>query len=132
MTDIINRTLRLLTDSPGAAVTFYKNAYLQLSVNSISRLIAALMKCLCFFVVEEKKKNCEDVGNISLLLPEGDPIEYKGSGLSSTAMMATIAESVSILWESVSVLPCQFVGRRHVECESHILLKLCSISSFSD
>mmetsp|Transcript_22855 Transcript_22855/g.40142 ORF Transcript_22855/g.40142 Transcript_22855/m.40142 type:complete len:1311 (-) Transcript_22855:196-4128(-) len=101
MTDIINRTLRLLTDSPGAAVTFYKNAYSQLSVNSISRLIAALMKCLCFFVVEEKKKNCEDASNISLLLPEGEAIEYKGSGLSSTAMMATIAESVSILWESI-------------------------------
>lgn len=101
MVDIINRTLRLLTDSPGAAVTFYRNASSQLSVNSISRLIAALVKCLCYFVIEEKKMNCEDVGNLSIVVPEDESIECNG-GLSNTALMATIAESVSILWESVS------------------------------
>lgn len=101
MVDIINRTLRLLTDSPGAAVTFYRNASSQLSLNSVSRLIAALVKCLCYFVIEEKKVNCEDVSNLSIVVPEDESIECNG-GVSNTALMATIAESVSILWESVS------------------------------
>lgn len=99
--DIINRTLRLLTDSPEAAVTFYRNASSLLPVNSISKLIAALMKCLCFFLIKEKRMNCEDVTNLSLVVPEDESIECK-AGHSDTALMATIAESISILWESVS------------------------------
>ena len=101
MTDIINRTMRLLSDNPEAAVTFYRNASTQLSVNSISKLIAALMKCLCYFIIEEKRNNCEDVTNLSLVVPEDESIVCKGDH-SDTSLMATIAESISILWESVS------------------------------
>jgi condensin-2 complex subunit G2 len=100
MTDIVNRTLRLLSDSPQAAVVFYRNASSHLSVNSISKLIAALTKCLCFFVIEEKRKNREDVRGLILAIPEVESIQCKG-GHSSTAMMATIAEGVFILWESI-------------------------------
>ena len=99
MMDIINRTLRLLTDNPGAAVNFYKNASSQLSVNSISKLIAALMKCLCYYIIEEKRKNCEDISNLSLVVEEDEPIEFRGH--SNTALMATISESISILWEQI-------------------------------
>ncbi|KAL3807192.1 hypothetical protein ACHAXA_008904 [Cyclostephanos tholiformis] len=100
MTDIVNRTIRLLTDSPKAAVVFYRNASSQLSVHSISKLIAALTKCLCYFVIEEKKKSHENVNGMLLAIPEVESIQCKGGPL-SMAMMATIAEGVSILWESI-------------------------------
>lgn len=113
MSDIITRTLRLLDDNPGAAVTFYRNASTQLTVNSIAKLITALMKCLCYLIMEEKKHHGEDVTNLSQVVDEDESVEcnnihgdvYRES---NTAMMATIAESVSILWESVS---CHFVLR---------------------
>ncbi|KAL7538289.1 hypothetical protein ACHAXR_008448 [Thalassiosira sp. AJA248-18] len=101
MTDIINRTLRLLKDNHQAAVIFYRNASSHLSVKSISRLINALMKCLCYFVIEEKRMNCEDISNLSLVVEEDEPIECRVGGQSNTALMATIAESISILWESI-------------------------------
>ena len=91
MTIIVNRTLRLLTDSPGAAVTFYSNASSLLSAKSICRLIQALMKLLCFFIVKEKKGRGEDVSNLLLVFSEHDLIEYTG-GQSSTSLTATIAE----------------------------------------
>lgn len=104
MSDIIKRTLRLLVDSPDAAVVFYSNAYSQLSINSISKLVSALMKCLCFFIIEEKKANCEDCSNLSIsaLVPEDESIECKGITSSAISAQATIAESISLLWESVS------------------------------
>ena len=113
MSDIITRTLRLLDDNPGAAVTFYRNASTHLTVNSIAKLITALMKCLCYLIMEEKKHHGEDVTNLSQVVDEDESVEcnnihgdvYRES---NTAMMATIAESVSILWESVS---CHFVLR---------------------
>jgi len=101
MSDIITRTLRLLTDSPQAAVVFYRNAPTQLSVNSISKLIAALMKSLCCFIIEEKKAKFEDVSNLTAVVPEYESIERPNHS-SNTAQMATIAESISILWGSVS------------------------------
>ena len=109
MNDIIIRTLRLLTDNPGAALTFYRNASSQLSVSSITNLIAALMKCLCMLIEEEKKANDEDVSNLSQVFPEGDSDECKNACAkifmkSNTALMATIAESISMLWESVSFM----------------------------
>ena len=99
MTDIINRTLRLLTDNPDAAVTFYRNAGTQLGVNSISKLVAALMRCLCMLVVQDKKMNCEDVTNLSIVMADDEIDSAKVPP--NTALMATIAESISILWGSI-------------------------------
>ncbi len=102
MTEIINRTLRLLTDNPGAALVFYRNASSTLSVGSISKLIAALMKCLVMFIDEEKEHRREDFGgdinNISTSLKDGVSVEDS----KKMALMATIAESISALWDSVS------------------------------
>ena len=100
MMDIVNRTMRLLTDSPRAAAVFYRNASALLSVNSISRLIAALTKCLCFFVIEEKRGNGEDASGLLRAIPEVGSIQCKGS-IPSNATLATIAEGVSILWGSI-------------------------------
>ncbi len=99
MSDIINRTLRLLTDNPDAAVTFYRNAGTQLGVNSISKLIAALMRCLCMLIVQEKKMNCEDISNLSIVMADDEIDSAKVPP--NTALMATIAESISILWGSI-------------------------------
>jgi condensin-2 complex subunit G2 len=99
MSDIINRTLRLLTDNPDAAVTFYRNAGTQLGVNSISKLIAALMRCLCMLIVQDKKMNCEDISNLSIVMADDEIDSAKVPP--NTALMATIAESISILWGSI-------------------------------
>ena len=135
MTDIVNRTMRLLTDSPQAWAVFYRNASSQLSVNSISKLIAALAKCLCYFVIEEKRTNQEDVSGMLLAMPEVGSIQCKG-GHSSTAMMATIAEGISILWESIEAelmksenerahesLVCVFSGHVLTELYLHFVSK---------
>ena len=98
LTDVINRTLRLLSDSPQAAVTFYRNASSQLSVNSICKLIAVLMKCLCYFIVEEKKARGEDETDLSLIVDD-ETIDCKKHA--STALMATVCESISILWDTI-------------------------------
>lgn len=104
--DVIGRTFKLLQDEPSAAVVFYKNASTQLSVHSIVKLVSALMKCLCFLIVEEKKSMAEDVSRLELSqvvdeegldCSEDDKREALGVG-----KMAIIAESISILWESVS------------------------------
>jgi condensin-2 complex subunit G2 len=99
MSDIINRTLRLLTDNPDAAVVFYRNAGTQLGVNSISKLIAALMRCLCMLIVEDKKMNCEDINNLSIVIADDELDSAKVPP--NTGLMATIAESISILWGSI-------------------------------
>ncbi|KAL7466506.1 hypothetical protein ACHAXS_006803 [Conticribra weissflogii] len=115
MTEIINRTLRLLTDNPGAALVFYRNASSTLSVGSISKLIAALMKCLVMFIDEEKEHRREDFGgdinNISTSLKDGVSVEDSKKGndtnaklfkeKNNMALMATIAESISALWDSI-------------------------------
>ena len=100
MTDIVNRTMRLFADNPMAAIVFYRNAHLQLSVNSISKLITALAKCLCFLVIEEKRMNGEDVSSLLFSIPEAGSIQFKG-GRIDTLTMANIAEGRSILWESI-------------------------------
>lgn len=104
--DVIGRTFRLLQDNPDAALTFYRNASTQLSVHSIVKLISALMKCLCFLIVEEKKNGKEDVSSLELshVVEEEKGFFYSGEGEHEigVVMMATIAESISVLWESVS------------------------------
>ncbi|KAL3788032.1 hypothetical protein HJC23_008376 [Cyclotella cryptica] len=102
--DVIGRTFRLLQDNPNAALTFYKNASTQLSVHSVVKLISALMKCLCFLIVEEKKNGKEDVSSLELSLvveEEGFDCSCETKDEFGVERMATIAESISILWESI-------------------------------
>ncbi|KAL7548520.1 hypothetical protein ACHAWF_011800 [Thalassiosira exigua] len=117
--DVVRRTMRLLRDSPGAAATFYRNASSMLSRGSVARLVAALMRCLCHLVAEEKRQDEEDLSGTSLsLVVEGDEsVERSRDGrrTDDTALMATIAESISILWDSVSVsmIRCILQSCRH-------------------
>ncbi len=77
MTDVVNRTLRLLLANPGAAVAFYRNVSSRLLVGSVCRLIAALMRCLCFFVFEEKRRDGEDVDDLPLVFfPKEESTKY--------------------------------------------------------
>ena len=62
------------------------------------------MKCLCFLIVEEKKGMSEDVSTLELsqIVEEGG-FNCLGDGVvGGSARMAIIAESISVLWESVS------------------------------
>ena len=103
MADVIGRTFRLLQDEPAAALVFYKNASTQLSVHSIAKLISALMKCLCFLVIEEKKGMSEDVSRLELsAFVEEKWMECGEGGAVGGPRMVIIAESISVLWESVS------------------------------
>lgn len=120
MSDVINRTLRLLTDNPDAAVVFYRNAGTQLGVNSISKLIGALMRCLCMLIVEEKKMNCEDISNLSIVIA-GDELD-SAKVPPNTALMATIAESISILWGSIE----SDLKHEQNESAAHVLMDLFS------
>lgn len=102
MADVIGRTFRLLQDDPAAALVFYRNASTQLSIHSIVKLISALMKCLCYLVVEEKKGMKEDVSGLELsqVVEEGW-LDFSGDGVVVGSRMVIIAESISVLWESV-------------------------------
>ena len=104
MADVISRTFRLLQDDPAAALVFYRNASTQLSVHSIVKLISALMKCLCFLIVEEKKGMSEDVSGLDLstVVEEGGLDSDDGEVVGDSSTMVIIAESISVLWESVS------------------------------
>lgn len=103
MADVIGRTFRLIQDDPAAALVFYRNASTQLSVHSIVKLISALMKCLCFLIVEEKKGAGEDVSglDLSVVVDEGG-LDCIDGGIVGGSRMVIILESISVLWESVS------------------------------
>ena len=104
MADVIGRTFRLLQDNPAAALVFYKNASTQLSIHSIAKLISALMKCLCFLIVQEKKGMSEDVSMMELSqIVEEVGFSCLGDGaVGGSTRMAIVAESISVLLQSVS------------------------------
>lgn len=103
MADVISRTFRLIQDDPSAALVFYRNASTQLSVNSIVKLITALMKCLCLLIVEEKKGMSEDVTGLDLsVVAEEGGLGASDGGIVGGSRMTIICESISVLWESVS------------------------------
>lgn len=115
MADVISRTFRLIQDDPAAALVFYRNASSQLSAHSIVKIISALMKCLCFLIVEEKKGMSEDVTglDLSVAVEEGG-LDCSDGGVVGGSRMVIICESVSVLWESVSDvcnLAHQFMSR---------------------
>ena len=76
------------------------------------------MKSLCCFIIEEKKAKFEDVSNLTAVVPEYESIERPNHS-SNTAQMATIAESISILWGSVS----RFIVIVYIVCrQSYVFL----------
>lgn len=92
-----HRTLSFLSSDPMAASVFYSNLSAHLSVNSVAKLAAMLMKCLFMAVENDLPKS-----NIGKRRRE-DLANGGKSGLSAcnTALMANVAETICCLWESI-------------------------------
>mmetsp|Transcript_26643 Transcript_26643/g.39518 ORF Transcript_26643/g.39518 Transcript_26643/m.39518 type:complete len:885 (-) Transcript_26643:242-2896(-) len=131
----VRRTLGFLVSHPLAAEVFYTNLSSHMSINSISKLAAMLLKCLSASVETEKKhvdmeqrakkkthrsskkrksstkkqsKNgsVESDNDDDQSLSRGVEDEEESSAsttliASNTALMASIAETICCLWESI-------------------------------
>lgn len=85
----VKRSLALMSSDPIAATVFYSNLASHLAVNSCAKLVAMMLKCLVAAVDNDKDHSSSDI--------EDDPLTPANTGL-----MATLAESICSLWESVS------------------------------
>ena len=114
-TDQIKRTLTFLTNNDGAASVFYQNIAYHLSIGSVAKLAAMLLKCLSAAIdsdVKESaaasskakknkksKKRGRDEGSADE--DEDGPVGEKTLNASNTKLMAAIAETICCLWESI-------------------------------
>ena len=125
----VRRTLTFLASHPDAADVFYKNLPTHLSVNSVSKLIAMLLKCFSVAIKNEtdrksehSKKNIRKTAKNKKLSkkshksPEDDcndsdneeeddseTIDNRSNLIASNIfLMCGIARTISSLWDSVS------------------------------
>lgn len=114
-TDQIKRTLTFLTNNDGAASVFYQNIAYHLSIGSVAKLAAMLLKCLSAAIdsdVKESaaatskakknkksKKRGRDEGSADE--DEEGTVGEKTLNASNTKLMAAIAETICCLWESI-------------------------------
>lgn len=110
----IQRSLSLLTTSPRAAAVFYANVSSHLNVNAVCKLIAMLLKCLKVSVAASQKENQTNMllkklnrKDVSGVLSDDEMKRDLSSGrqtltATNTSLMATIADTLCILWDSVS------------------------------
>ena len=119
----VRRTLQFLVNNPGAAAVFYGNLIKCVSVRCVAKLAVLLLKCLSCSVVEATKQEEEEgpekggkKRRISSKFEEqGNDRESSndtsnGNNSSSfdlvasnTSLMASIAETIGNLWQSVSL-----------------------------
>jgi condensin-2 complex subunit G2 len=94
----VHRTLKFLNDRPLAAAVFYANLSKHLAVNSVSKLVTMLLKWLEAAVEQDsstmQKNKKRRYGKVN---------DDEGSSFSAqnTALMASLAETICCLWESV-------------------------------
>ena len=111
-TDQVKRTIAFLTSDPIAAHVFYSNIATHLSVSSVAKLAAMLLKCLSASVVTEKAKMKEIQAKNGKKRrrygkqqtendEEGDDNGETTLTASNTSLMASLAKTICCLWESV-------------------------------
>ena len=111
--DQVKRTIAFLTSDPIAAQVFYSNIASHLSVSSVAKLAAMLLKCLCASVDSEKAKMAELQANDGKKRrrygkPQIDEEEEEDESgettltAANTPLMAALAKTICCLWESVS------------------------------
>jgi len=108
--DQIKRTLMFLTNNGDAASIFYQNIAFHLSTGSVAKLAAMLLRCLSAAIEADVKadatvtKATKKGKKRSRDQPTAD--EENGSdktlNASNTKLMASIAETICCLWESIS------------------------------
>lgn len=115
-TDQVKRTIAFLTSDPVAAQVFYSNIASHLSVGSVAKLVAMLLRCLCASVDTEKAKMAEIQAKKGRKRrrygkqqddddEEEDGEEDDGETTltaANTPLMAALAQTICCLWESVS------------------------------
>jgi condensin-2 complex subunit G2 len=97
----VHRTLKFVKDRPLAASVFYANLSKHLAVNSVSKLVTMLLKWLEAAVEQDsaamKKSKKRRYGK-----SDDDDVEGSSSfSAQNTALMASLAETICCLWESV-------------------------------
>jgi len=124
-TDQVKRTIAFLTADPLAAYVFYSNVASHLSVGSVAKLAAMLLRCLCASVDTDKAKMAElqakkgkkrrRYGKQQDNDEEDDDGEDGETTLTAanTSLMASLARTICCLWESVS---------SHSSCDLNIYL----------
>jgi condensin-2 complex subunit G2 len=99
----VSRTLGFLASDPAAAAVFYSHLSSHLSVNSVSKLIHMIHKCLASAIQtqheREKKGSSSDKKEAS---PGEDKTTETALIASNTSLMASMAETMYTLWASVS------------------------------
>ena len=113
-TDQVKRTIAFLTSDPVAAQVFYSNIATHLSVSSVAKLAAMLLKCLCASVDTEKAKmeeiqakNGKKRRRYGKQQIDDEEEEEDDNGettltAANTSLMAALAKTICCLWESVS------------------------------
>jgi condensin-2 complex subunit G2 len=111
-TDQVKRTIAFLTSDPVAAHVFYSNIATHLSVSSVAKLTAMLLKCLCASVDTEKATMAENQAKegkkrrrYGKQQQDNDYDEAEGGTTltaANTSLMAALAKTICCLWESVS------------------------------
>ena len=107
--DQVKRSLSFLSSDPNAAMIFYANLASQVSVGSVSKLVALLLRCLVAAVETDKElsNQCQSFGKKRGRHSEAqDENNRKIDGrlsASDTALMASVADAICCLWESIEV-----------------------------
>lgn len=108
--DQVSRTVSFLSSDPLAAAVFYSNISAHLAVNSVSKLAAMLLRCLVVAVEADTVGNKENrkrrrYGSKHKHDDEKEEQQEPGDDIISatnTRLMASLAETICCLWESVS------------------------------
>ncbi|CAB9497077.1 Condensin-2 complex subunit G2 [Seminavis robusta] len=105
--DQITRTLTFMSGDQGAALVFFANLADHLPMSAIAKLAVMLLRCLISVVETEKqrastskRRRLNDVQSDSESEEEGES-ESEVLKASNTALMATIADVIASLWESI-------------------------------
>lgn len=96
----MKRSLSLLKTDPLAASVFYTNLPTHMPVNSCTKLVAMLLKCISG-VVEASTEHMDDDSDESDV---DDSNKENGLMASNVVLMATITDTINTLWEAVSTV----------------------------
>lgn len=107
----IQRTLTFLAKDPMAATVFYSNISKHISVNAVVKLIAMLLGCLNSAIRTDQKADSDETQGNKRRRQAGSDADSSDDeeeqadqtllSASNTALMASIAETINVLWQSI-------------------------------
>lgn len=103
----IRRTLKFLTEDPDAAVVLYANIYKFRPVDAVAQLCVKLLRCLHSAIEKDRQREAKAQSTKSgkrrrhRVECEDDNDTASGGEPFPSALMASLAETVGILWDSI-------------------------------